>query len=137
WQLGEILTVSKRYYFPLLLSQAKKIISHRLVLVGNAAQTLHPIAGQGFNLGMRDVMIFANIITKVANYGGDIGAYSILIKYQMQRRNDRQNTIKLTDNLIRLFANNHLFFVIFRNIGLMAMEVLPIIRDILARQAIG
>ncbi len=137
WQLGEILTVSKRYYFPLLLSQAKKIISHRLVLVGNAAQTLHPIAGQGFNLGMRDVMIFANIITKVANYGGDIGAYSILVNYQMQRKNDRQSIIKLTDNLIRLFANNHLFFVIFRNIGLMAMEALPIIRDILARKAIG
>ncbi|MFS1539331.1 MAG: 2-octaprenyl-6-methoxyphenyl hydroxylase [Candidatus Phlomobacter fragariae] len=137
WRLGEIRAVSERYCFPLLLSQAKRLISHRLVLVGNAAQTLHPIAGQGFNLGMRDVMILANIISEVANHGGDMGAYSVLMQYQMQTSDDRQNTIKLTDNLVHLFSNNHLVFAIGRNVGLMAMKTLPLMRDILARQAIG
>ncbi|MFV9996571.1 MAG: 2-octaprenyl-6-methoxyphenyl hydroxylase [Arsenophonus endosymbiont of Dermacentor nuttalli] len=137
WRLGEIKAVSQRYCFPLLLSQTKRLISHRLALVGNAAQTLHPIAGQGFNLGMRDVMVLANIISEVANHGGDIGAYSVLMQYQMRRTDDRQSTIKLTDNLVHLFANNHLIFAIGRNVGLMAMETLPLIRDILARQAMG
>lgn len=137
WRLGEIKAVSERYCFPLLLSQAKRLISHRLVLVGNAAQTLHPIAGQGFNLGMRDVMILANIISEVANHGGDMGAYSVLMQYQMQRHGDRQSTIKLTNNLVHLFSNNHLIFAIGRNVGLMAMETLPLMRDILAHQAMG
>ncbi|MGP1959815.1 MAG: FAD-dependent monooxygenase [Arsenophonus sp. NC-TX2-MAG3] len=112
WRLGEIKAISERYCFSLLLSEAKKLITHRLVLVANAAQTLHPIAGQGFNLGMRDVMILANIINKTANYGGDIGAYSVLMQYQMQRRDDRQRIKKLTDNLVNLFSNNHLIFAI-------------------------
>ncbi|MGP1931162.1 MAG: 2-octaprenyl-6-methoxyphenyl hydroxylase [Arsenophonus sp. ET-YP4-MAG3] len=137
WQLGEIQAISERYYFPLLFSKANKLISHRLVLVGNAAQTLHPIAGQGFNLSMRDVMVFANIISKVANDNGDIGAYSVLMDYQIQRINDRQNTIKLTNNLIYLFTNNHLFFSIGRNIGLIVLKTLPFIRHILAQQIMG
>lgn len=137
WRLGEIKAVSERYYFPLLLSQSKRLISHRLVLVGNSAQTLHPIAGQGFNLGMRDVMILANIISEVANHGGDMGAYSVLMQYQMQRHDDRQSTIKLTDNLVHLFSNNHPICAIGRNVGLMAMETLPLMRDILAHQAMG
>lgn len=137
WRLGEINAVSERYCFPLLLSQAKKSISHRLVLVGNAAQTLHPIAGQGFNLGMRDVMSLANIISKVARYGDDIGDYSVLMQYQMQRCNDRQRTVKLTDNLVHLFSNNHLIFSIARNIGLITMETLPFISDMVVYHAMG
>ncbi|MFP3029146.1 MAG: 2-octaprenyl-6-methoxyphenyl hydroxylase [Arsenophonus sp.] len=137
WRLGEIKAISERYCFPLLLSQAKKLITHRLVLVGNAAQTLHPIAGQGFNLGMRDVIILANIINEVASHSGDIGAYSVLMQYQMQRRDDRQSIIKLTDNLVHLFSNNHLIFDIGRNFGLIAMETLPLIRNVLAYKAMG
>ncbi|HGJ5890811.1 MULTISPECIES: 2-octaprenyl-6-methoxyphenyl hydroxylase [Arsenophonus] len=137
WRLGEIKAVSERYCFPLTLSQAKRVISHRLVLVGNAAQTLHPIAGQGFNLAMRDVMLLATIISGVGNYGGDMGAYSVLSQYQKHRCNDRHCTIKLTDNLVHLFSNNHLIFAIGRNVGLMAMETLPLMRDILAHQAMG
>ncbi|MGP1924379.1 MAG: 2-octaprenyl-6-methoxyphenyl hydroxylase [Arsenophonus sp. NEOnobi-MAG3] len=137
WRLGEIKAISERYCFPLLLSQAKRLITHRLVLVGNAAQTLHPIAGQGFNLGMRDVIILANIINEVANHSGDMGAYSVLMQYQMQRRDDRKNIIKLTDNLVHLFSNNHLIFAIGRNVGLIVMETLPVIRDVLAYKAMG
>ncbi|MGP1959524.1 MAG: FAD-dependent monooxygenase, partial [Arsenophonus sp. NC-TX2-MAG3] len=137
WRLGEIKAISERYCFPLLLSEAKKVISHRLVLVGNAAQTLHPIAGQGFNLGMRDVMILANIINETVNHGGDIGVYSVLMQYQMQRRDDRQKIIKLTDNLVHLFSNDHLIFAIARNVGLMAIETLSFMRNILAYKAMG
>ncbi|MDT9587201.1 MAG: 2-octaprenyl-6-methoxyphenyl hydroxylase [Candidatus Arsenophonus melophagi] len=137
WRLGEIKDVSERYSFPLLLSQAKKVISHRLVLIGNAAQTLHPIAGQGFNLAMRDIINLAHILSEVGNHANDIGSYSVLKQYQMQRNHDRWHTIKFTDNLVHLFSNNHLLFAIARNIGLMAMEALPMIRDKLARLAMG
>ncbi|AMA64691.1 2-octaprenyl-6-methoxyphenol hydroxylase [Candidatus Arsenophonus lipoptenae] len=136
WRLGEIKLISKRYYLPLFLYQAKKIISHRLVLVGNAAQTVHPIGGQGFNLAMRDIMILADIISKTANNREDIGNYSVLINYQIKRNNDRQNIIKITDNLVRLFNNKHIIFIISRNIALIAMEILKPISNILIRKAI-
>ncbi|MGP1958770.1 MAG: 2-octaprenyl-6-methoxyphenyl hydroxylase [Arsenophonus sp. NC-CH8-MAG3] len=137
WRLGEIKAISERHCFPLLFSQARKLITHRLVLVGNAAQTLHPVAGQGFNLGMRDVTILANIINEISNHGGDIGAYSVLMQYQMQRRDDRQRIIKLTDNLVHLFSNNHLIFAIARNVGLMAIETVSLMRDVLVHKTMG
>ncbi|MGP1958931.1 MAG: 2-octaprenyl-6-methoxyphenol hydroxylase [Arsenophonus sp. NC-CH8-MAG3] len=83
---------------------------------------------------MHDVTILANIINEISNHGGDIGTYSILIQYQMQRRDDRQRIIKLTDNLVHLFSNNHLIFAIARNIGLMTIETLSLMRDVLVHK---
>ncbi|MFP3014162.1 MAG: 2-octaprenyl-6-methoxyphenyl hydroxylase [Arsenophonus sp.] len=137
WRLGKIQEISRRYCFPLLLSRARRLISHRLVLIGNAAQTLHPIAGQGFNLGMRDAMVFAGIISEIANCGGDIGSYSVLMQYQIQRSDDRQNIIKLTNNLIHLFSTNNLLFSIVRKVGLIMIEILPSMRDAMIYKAFG
>lgn len=137
WRLGKMLETGQRSSYPLALSTASRQISHRLALVGNASQTLHPIAGQGFNLGMRDVMALAQIISETAIAGQDIGAYKILAEYQQQREADRETTIGITDGLVRLFANDYLPLRIGRNLGLMTMEALPPIRDLFARQTLG
>ncbi|WMY96620.1 MAG: 2-octaprenyl-6-methoxyphenyl hydroxylase [Arsenophonus sp.] len=137
WHLGEIQLVTERSFFPLFFSQAKKNISHRIVLVGNAAQTIHPIAAQGFNLGIRDIIILSKIISRVADHGGDIGNYSILMDYQVQRDNDRKRVIKLTDNLIYLFTNNDKVFSMSRNIAFIIMKKLPLIRDIFIHKIFG
>ena len=125
WRLGRILKAGKRHSYPLGLLTADRHVSHRLALVGNAAQTLHPIAGQGFNLGLRDVMSLAETLAEAADSGEDAGGYALLSRYQQRRQNDQRATIGVTDGLIHLFANRYGPLVIGRNLGLMAMERLP------------
>ncbi|MFC0226347.1 2-octaprenyl-6-methoxyphenyl hydroxylase [Serratia aquatilis] len=137
WRLGKILKVGKRHSYPLCLLKANQHISHRLALVGNAAQTLHPIAGQGFNLGLRDVMSLAETLAEAVNEGVDLGAYPLLSRYQQRRQQDQQATIGVTDGLIRLFANGYAPLVAGRNLGLMAMEQLPAARDAFAKRTLG
>lgn len=137
WRLGKITQVGTRFCYPLSLRKALNPISHRTVLVGNAAQTLHPIAGQGFNLGIRDVMQLAELVVAAHQQGQDIGAYALLNTYQQARAIDRERTVTMTDGLVRIFANRCLPLVVGRNLGLMAMEMLPSVRDVLARQTLG
>lgn len=134
WRLGKILHAGKRHSYPLQLLTASRHVSHRLALVGNAAQTLHPIAGQGFNLGLRDVMSLAETI---AQAGKDPGDYEVLSQYQQRRQQDQQATIGVTDGLIHLFANRYGPLVVGRNLALMSMECIPTIRDAFARRALG
>ncbi|EEQ09374.1 2-octaprenyl-6-methoxyphenol hydroxylase [Yersinia mollaretii ATCC 43969] len=134
WRLGKMCHVGQRHSYPLQLLTASRHVSHRLALVGNAAQTLHPIAGQGFNLGLRDVMSLAETI---ASAGSDPGDYGVLAQYQQRRRQDQQATIGVTDGLIRLFANRYGPLVVGRNFALMSMEYLPAVRDAFARRTLG
>ncbi len=137
WRLGRILQVGQRYSYPLRLLVANQHISHRLALVGNASQTLHPIAGQGFNLGLRDVMSLAETVASALENGEDIGSYSVLSRYQLRREPDRNETVGLTDGLISLFANRLGPLIVGRNLGLMTMDQLPPLRDALARRTLG
>lgn len=137
WRLGAMVKAGKRHSYPLRLTSAQQHISHRLALVGNAAQTLHPIAGQGFNLGLRDVMSLAETIAQAEQQGNDIGSYQILSQYQQRREPDQQATIRVTDGLIHLFANRLAPLVVGRNLGLMAMELVPPLRETLARRTLG
>ncbi|HHR6458094.1 TPA: 2-octaprenyl-6-methoxyphenyl hydroxylase [Providencia alcalifaciens] len=137
WRLGEITQAGKRNCYPLVLRKAVNSVSHRVALVGNAAQTLHPIAGQGFNLGIRDVMQLAELVVNAHANQQDIGHYSLLNQYQQSRLADREKTVAMTDDLVRLFANRCFPLIVGRNLGLMAMEMLPPIRDVLARQTLG
>lgn len=102
WRLGQITHAGKRSAYPLALTRAARPITHRTVLVGNAAQTLHPIAGQGFNLGMRDVMSLAETLTQAQERGEDMGDYGVLCRYQQRRQRDREATIGITDSLVHL-----------------------------------
>lgn len=137
WRLGKMLKTGARHSYPLGLQMANQHVSHRFALVGNAAQTLHPIAGQGFNLGLRDVMSLAQTVAAAAQANEDLGAYTVLSRYQQQRQPDQQATINMTDGLIQLFANNYFPLTVGRNLGLMAMEHLPIVRDIFAKRTLG
>ncbi|CAB1225462.1 2-octaprenyl-6-methoxyphenyl hydroxylase [Serratia liquefaciens] len=137
WRLGRILRAGKRHSYPLSLLTANQHVSHRLALVGNAAQTLHPIAGQGFNLGLRDVMSLAETLAQAQQDREDPGSYALLSRYQQRRQQDQQATIGVTDGLIRLFANRYGPLVVGRNLGLMAMAQLPAVRDAFAKRTLG
>lgn len=137
WRLGYITSAGERQCYPLRLRTADRHIAHRLALVGNAAQTLHPIAGQGFNLGLRDGMTLAETLAQAAAQGEDIGDYAVLSRYQRRRQPDQAGTVNITDGLIHLFANHHLPLVVGRNLGLLAMAHIPSLRDALARKTLG
>lgn len=118
WTLGKIINIEQRHLYNLQLIHAKSHILHRLVLVGNAAQNLHPIAGQGFNLGLRDVIILSKIIAQAFYANMDIGDHSILNIYQRKRYIDQCITINITDGLVNLFSNKNSSLMFIRNLGL-------------------
>lgn len=137
WRLGAILSAGQRTCYPLRLRIARQPISHRLALVGNASQTLHPIAGQGFNLGLRDVISLAEILSQAAQQNEDLGSYDVLQRYSQRRRTDRQATINLTDGLIHTFANRYTPLLVARNLGLIAMDSCSLLKLPLAHRTLG
>jgi len=137
WRLGKFTHVGQRLSYPLALQTASQVSSHRLAVVGNAAQTLHPIAGQGFNLGLRDVMSLAETLAGAHRQQQDPGSFAVLQHYQQRRQPDRQATVGITDGLVRLFANRFSPLVVGRNLGLMAMDNLPLMRNMLAERTLG
>ncbi|MBE2897549.1 2-octaprenyl-6-methoxyphenyl hydroxylase [Pasteurellaceae bacterium 20609_3] len=118
WRLGKLEHVSPRFCYPLKLQKAQLLHAQRLVLVGNAAQTLHPIAGQGFNLGLRDIATLAVMLGQAHAQGQDLGASALLSDYARARENDKTRIMQLTDSLVSIFANPLLPFAVGRNLGL-------------------
>ncbi|HIF9423182.1 TPA: 2-octaprenyl-6-methoxyphenyl hydroxylase [Photobacterium damselae] len=137
WRLGKLQHTGKRACYPLLLRQSGQITSHRVAVVGNAAQTLHPIAGQGFNLGIRDVISLAEEVAYQYRHHHDVGSQSVLSCYRQRRENDRQQTVMMTTGLVHLFANHYAPLVVGRNLGLMAMNVFHSLQAPLLRRAMG
>ncbi|BAC24577.1 ubiH [Wigglesworthia glossinidia endosymbiont of Glossina brevipalpis] len=125
WDLGKISLIGKQKYHMLKLSTYENHISHRLALIGNAAQIIHPIAGQGLNLGMRDVIDLSNILIDSFEKKIDYGNYDVLIKYQNKRKKDQKNTIFMTESLINLFSSKIPLIIIIRNLGLSIIERFP------------
>lgn len=144
-RLGKITKVGSRQSFPLVQLKAETLFRGRCVLIGNAAQSLHPIAGQGFNLGLRDVAELTEILASVKESveGGDqtlpqqLGAYQVLRQYQETRQADREQTLWVTESLARLFSNPWLPLSISRNLLLKAMDVAPVAKGVFASQAMG
>lgn len=135
--LGAITHVGKRDMYPLKLLQAQQQIYKRMALVGNSSHTIHPVAGQGFNLGLRDVKILSDLINQALAENQDIGGFSLLHEYQNNRVKDQQQIIGLTDSLISLFANDFTPLVIGRNIGLQALNILPSVKNALVKKTMG
>lgn len=119
-----------RKVFPLGLRYRKHAIGHRQVWLGNAAQTLHPVAGQGFNLALRDVFELARTLRDAS----DRGATETLKRYAAQRRLDRRGAIGFTDALVRLFGSGYAPLRHARGAGLLALDLLPPARSFLARR---
>ncbi|WP_229608268.1 2-octaprenyl-6-methoxyphenyl hydroxylase [Vibrio parahaemolyticus] len=134
WRLGALKKVGQRASYPLLLRHRKQNISHRFAIVGNAAQTLHPIAGQGFNLGIRDVVSLAEEVVKQAD---DAGRYQGLMRFSQRREADRNETIWLTSALVHIFSNDLPAMRIGRNTALAAMDNLSIFKQPLLRHTLG
>jgi len=120
--LGKITEVGQRFCYPLVLVQAEQQVYHRMALVGNASHTIHPIAGQGFNLGVRDVQLLAKLIEQALSQDKPIGQFALLAEYEQQRLIDQNQVITLTDSLVTLFSNDLMPIIAGRNIGLKVMN---------------
>lgn len=135
--LGAITHVGKRNVYPLSLVQAQEQIYHRMALVGNASHTIHPIAGQGFNLGVRDVQQLAKLISQALSHHQDIGGFSLLNQYAQHRKADQQQVIALTDSLVTLFSNDLAPLVVGRNIGLKVLNYFTPLKNALVKKTMG
>ncbi len=134
YMLGELTLSAPRRAFPLQLIRAQKMTDKRVVLIGNAIHQLHPVAGQGFNLGLRDVVALAE---KILDQPQDIGQDDLLADYASLRRQDHDNTIRFTDNLVKIFSNNWMPMALARNTGLATLDHLPVAKSWLTRHAMG
>jgi 2-octaprenyl-6-methoxyphenol hydroxylase len=133
WRIGRILRVGARASYPLRLSRAEKLTGRRAVLVGNAAQALHPVAGQGVNLGLRDAALLAEILAAAP----DPGAAAVLEGYERRRERDRRGMIGFTDGLVRLFADGRPYVGAARSAGLLLFDLSPTAKRALARLSWG
>ncbi len=137
FRLGQLTLTAPRRAFPVSLIRADRMQSGRAVIIGNAVHQLHPVAGQGFNLGLRDVVQLADMLLKQHEQNKDIGSASLLNNYVKARGQDHRQTIAFTDTLVRLFSNDWLALAAARNIGLAALDHLPAAKAILSRHAMG
>ncbi len=136
-RLGKVTKIGERFIYPLSLIRMHEFVQPRLAFIGNAAHTLHPVAGQGFNLGLRDVAVLAEVITDAKNKGEDLGNLQVLNRYAKWRQRDHRQAAFVTDSLVKIFSSEFTPIVIARNLGLMATELLPPVKKLLTRSAIG
>ncbi len=136
-RLGPLLRVGRRQTYPLFLLKAREHARARVAIIGNAAHTLHPIAGQGFNLGIRDVAALAEVINDARRAGEDIGSLQVLNRYADWRRWDQRRTLAFTDVLNRLFVNPLEPVRAARNLGLLAFDLCPPLKRRIARRMMG
>ena len=135
--LGEIKLAGARFTYPLTLSLAEKFVAQRIALVGDAAHGVHPIAGQGLNLGLRDVAALAEVVVDAARRGEDIGAEDVLERYQVWRRFDSTFLALGMDTVNRLFSNNNPILRLGRDVGMGLVSAFPAARRSFMRQAAG
>jgi 2-octaprenyl-6-methoxyphenol hydroxylase len=135
--LGEIKVLDQPRAFPLSYFVARSFIGERLALVGDAAHVIHPIAGQGLNMGLKDVAALAEVIVDAARLGADFGAADVLERYQRWRRFDTMAMGFATNSLNVLFSNKSTLLRSVRDIGLGIVDRLPPLKDVFIRQAAG
>jgi 2-octaprenyl-6-methoxyphenol hydroxylase len=135
--LGAIEPVGPRFAYPLALMQAERYRARRLALVGEAAHVIHPIAGQGLNIGIRDVAALAELIVDTRRRGLDIGEDALLERYERWRRFDAFALAAVTDGLNRLFSNTIAPVRLARDLGLATVNQLPPLKRLLMRHAMG
>jgi 2-octaprenyl-6-methoxyphenol hydroxylase len=137
FRLGRFLKVGRRHAYPLSLTRARQTSARRCVIIGNAAQGLHPVAGMGFNLGLRDVATLAELIAERAGQDADPGVPELLAQYAAWRAADRTGVIAFTDGLVRMFSSPLASVRMLRNFGLLAFDLLPPAKAALSRLSTG
>ena len=134
---GKFQKTGKRFSFPLSQVLAEKQAVGRVVLMGNAAHTIHPVAGQGFNLCMRDAHVLVRYLTEQIAQNADLGDAEILQAYEASRLTDQQRVIKFCDSVVRGFSNSNPILKFIRNTGLVAFDTIPGIKPLVANYAMG
>ncbi len=137
YRLGRLTKVGSRFAYPLKLIQALEQVRPRIAIIGNAAHSLHPLAGQGFNLGLRDVAALAETIAITTQKGGDLGDINILEQYVETRKQDHRTVLTATDTLVRLFTQSFIPVAIARNKVLTLLDLFPPAKHLLAQHAMG
>lgn len=135
--LGTVRMVGRRWSYPLAAMHAHRYYDTRLVLVGDAAHTIHPIAGQGLNLGFRDAIALSKLLVNASSRGEDLGAPQLLRHYQQQRRPDNLLMLAATDALDRLFSTDNPLLRLARDVGIAAVHRTPALKRLFMRQAMG
>lgn len=143
WRIGRLLRVGRRQAYPLRLTRAAAVTAERCVLIGNAAQALHPVAGQGFNLGLRDAVTLAEILTDslaAARRGErdvDVGSAELLAEFARRRSADREGIIDFTDRLVKLFGDQRPGVPLLRDVGLLLFDLSPTAKQAMSRLSWG
>jgi 2-octaprenyl-6-methoxyphenol hydroxylase len=135
--LGAIEVVGPRFAYPLTLQYAETYIAERLALVADSAHGMHPIAGQGLNMGLRDVAALAEVLVEARRLGQDIGALNVLEKYQQWRRFDNDLMLGVTDVLVKLFSNDVEPLKLARDLGMATVNQFPDLKRFFMRHAMG
>ncbi|WP_336916678.1 2-octaprenyl-6-methoxyphenyl hydroxylase [Acinetobacter modestus] len=134
---GKFEKTGKRFSYPLSQVLADKQAVGRVVLMGNAAHTIHPVAGQGFNLCLRDADVLVRFLMEQLAKSDDIGAPENLLSYEQSRLKDQQRVIKFCDSVVRGFSNQNPILKLLRNTGLIAFDVIPGVKPLVANYAMG
>jgi len=134
---GRFTDLGTRAFHPLSVARVARPTAPRVVAIGNAAHLVHPVAGQGFNLGLKDVADLAEQVREMHLGGADIADAAALRRYARQRRRETRNVLNFTDSMIGLFSSDFPPLVLGRNLGLMAIEKLPFIKRHLLRRTMG
>lgn len=137
YRLGRLARIGKRVHYPLRRTQAQSVTASRTVLVGNAAQTVHPIGAQGFNLGLRDALTLAELLIAARRDDDDPGAATLLAQYVMRREPDRSGVIAFSDGLVRFFGNEFLPLRILRSLGMLTLDRIAPLKQMLALRGMG
>jgi 2-polyprenyl-6-methoxyphenol 4-hydroxylase len=135
-RLGPFKAVGERVSYPLALTASEEQVRRRLAVIGNAAHSLHPVAGQGFNLSLRDIDCLAQCLIDQPQEA-DVGELEPLLNYQKQREKDQRNTLLFTDNLTKLFGLSSSTVALGRNSGLLMMDLVPALRNQFAHFGMG
>ena len=137
YRAGKIIGVGKREGYSLQLMQAKEQVRSNIVIMGNAAHCLHPVAGQGFNLSLRDCAVLVDVLTDAYKKGKAIGDYKVLADYEQRRSLDQQITVGVTHQLVKQFSSHQLPRVLLRQLGLLTLNAMPVMHRLLAKQLMG
>lgn len=137
FKLGKITNIGERFVYPLSLSLAKEQVRPGLALLGNVAHTLHPVAGQGLNLALRDARVLVDVLGKAMQQEAALGDMSMLSEYVARQEADQALTTQFTHNITKLFSSNNDAKVWLRKFGLLAVELSPRVRHSLAERAMG
>jgi 2-octaprenyl-6-methoxyphenol hydroxylase len=137
YKLGKILEIGEAFVYPLSLCIAKEQVRPGLALLGNVAHTLHPVAGQGLNLALRDTRALVDVLIDAKQQGLGLGEMNVLLEYVARQEADQATTTAFTHNITKLFSSNNEAKVWLRKFGLVAIELVPTLRRGLAERAMG